>query len=157
MKNVTKELNSFAEFLNLSWDVLNREIEEKDESQKEQYSEVFMQANWELLVEMKICADEQILDYYASGADLFPLSYRVIKPEKNGNSRIVVSSHSVLTDYFSGEKIRPDKFDFFQFVSSENGQYFVKPPFDMSLVESANGRQFLFQNKQLEYFLAYNS
>ena len=106
-----------------------------------------------MLVEMVICTKNQTLEYYDSGADLFSDYYRVIFPNKNGNTKIVIDSDNPVLDYFENTKIIACDFDLNKFVTHEgNGHFSDLPPFNYAIVEDSEGKQYLFKNEDIQFF-----
>jgi len=161
MRNVTKEILSFAEFLDLNWTNLTTDINSKfiDEFEKARYIQIWLQANWEIQVEMMICKEDNdcVLDYYGEGADLYDLSYRVIHPEKKGNSRIVAYSETPLLDELQGDFCNINFWAFYKFISFKDGNYYEAPPFNYVLIEDMEGKSHVFKKEELKYFHILNT
>jgi len=153
MKDVTEELLSFSHFLNKNFDPVSNSFKRKhpdDDYLNIKSMEIFIQANWEILVEMQICIEDENLEYYNSGADLFTESYRVVNPQKNGNTKIMVSSKKRIIDYFENQEIAVSFFEFIKFVSSPKPGFFSDTtPFDYIIAEDTEGRQYLLDKNDL--------
>lgn len=155
MKKVTNEILFFSSFLNLNFDLISNSIKQKkfdDDYEYIKLLEIFIQANWEIIVEMIICDKNEILEYYDSGADFYDFSYRVTSPKRKANTKIVVKSDSEIYDYLSETPIIIDNLDFIKFISYKNGCYYNKPEFNYILAENSNGDKYLFEKKSVDYF-----
>jgi hypothetical protein len=154
MKDITNTLLNFASFLNLNLTHLVELLDRQkiDDDKKYQYIDVFIQANWEILVEMVVCEKSNSLEYYSSGADLFDLSYRVIYPTKQATHKVVVFSNSELIDELSQKKYKIENWDFLKFVSYDNDNYSDYPPFNYVLLDDYNGESHLFRKEELLFF-----
>ncbi len=154
-KNVTTELREFSEFLNITYEFVISKIKKRHNDDYDVFKqyEIFVQANWEILIEMLICGNNQYLDYYSGGADLHPLYERVILPEKDSSSRIVINVPKGVADIFTNRFLRNNMtYDFDKFVSFD-GKYFDEiPPFDKVMVEDQLGEKLLFNIDEIKFY-----
>ena len=155
MNDITKAVLNFSNFLNSNWVSLIEFLSHNhiDEDKRTQHLEVFIQANWEILVEMVVCKKGDALEYYSSGADLFNSYYRVIDPEKEATFKVVVFSEGDQKDELNLEWYKLDSWEFMKFVSFRNGNYYDAPPFNHVLVDDENGRPHIFSKNNLIFQL----
>jgi hypothetical protein len=156
MREVTKELLFYSEFLNKSFDLVYKYLSDnyEDDILTSKQMDIYKQANWEMLVDMIISKDDECVEYYDSGADFYSDSYRVIKPNNNGNVKVVVSSNEMVFDYFSNEKVIIKNYDFIKFVSSNSeGYYSDMPIFDFIIIEDSYFNEYLVKKNSVLFFL----
>ena len=156
MREVTKELLLYSEFLNNSFNLVYEYLKDnyQDDILTSNQMDIYKQANWEILVDMIISKEDECVEYYDSGADFYSNSYRVIEHEKNGNVKIVVSSNEMILDYFSNQKIMITNYDFIKFVSlNSEGFYSDTPIFDFVIIEDLNFKKYLVRKNIVSFFL----
>ena len=155
--NVTPEIKYFIEFLNSNWNTFTSkigQIESKDEWQKNDLLNDWLQFNWEMFVESFICNDNEYLISYGLGAECNYVSDRVRFPEKKPSHKIVCKSKNskLVKDYISNELISIDDKEFYKFVSYTDIHYSDSPPFDYLLIQDNSGEYYMINNEDV-YFL----
>jgi len=140
--NVTKEILSFSIFLNKNHHIINDELSMmlyRDEFQKKDILNDWLQFNWEVLVESLLCKSGKFLQPYGEGADCNSFSDRVRFPEMKSDYRITCSStKDKIKEYFSDTFINVKNKEFYMFVGIENG-LINKDSFDYSLLLDEEG------------------
>ena len=135
--NADQAIRNYRCFLDASWPFVN--MLNKEAPGREALWDDWAQANWEFLVESRVCMEaNQFLEVYGDGADSYGSSSRIWKPEAIPTHRItcVTLSGKPITDVLSGEEIRVDELTFGYFVSWDGKQYEACPSFDHVLLEN---------------------
>jgi hypothetical protein len=142
--NVTNQILVFVKFLNLNYKLINNQLqtnEHLDEYEIEVLLNNWFQFNWEILVERSICSDEEFIEYYNEGADVFDESYRITHQNVEPTHKIICKSISKnpLIDVLSGKVIDLKENDFICFVNFDGMQYSFGSEFNFGLFEDEEG------------------
>lgn len=150
MKNITDEILHFSFFLNSSWSSVLFYINDSDADLLN-----WLQANWELLVESKICSNGEFIDIYGDGADLENEFSRVTFPSLNSTHKIIVKmKNSECYDFFSKTYFtKLNDYSFNEFISITDGISDKKPPFDYVEIINENSEIMWVSKKEIEYFM----
>lgn len=154
--NVTKEICSFSVFLESSWSQMMKIFKDGGLNGCELQNNIgsFMQANWEILVEQIICSENENLESYYGGADIYDEFDRVSFPENEPNVKIILKSKGVIIELISNKSIEFDDLEFCRFVSFDGFFYSDEPPFSHVLVEELPNfeNNLIFRIEDLEFY-----
>ena len=137
--SVTKTLENFRIFLEVSWDRITAVTDARPDG--DSLLDDWLQANWELLVEASVCSTpNEFLEIYGDGADCNSPSSRVWKPDATPTHQIycIALSHDGAEDKFTGRSISIEELTFGRFVNWEGKKYGSSPPFNSILLERSN-------------------
>ncbi|PIE02735.1 MAG: hypothetical protein CSA81_05315 [Acidobacteria bacterium] len=113
------------------------------------------QANWEILVESKLCnTPRELLEAYGDGADCNVSSSRVWCPQGKPTHRVscIAKVGNFVTDILTNSKIDTEKFSFVEFVGWTGNKFGRFHPFDYVLLES-NSDQHLVRADEVVFTL----
>jgi hypothetical protein len=153
--NINTVMNNFSEFLNSSWafiDVFHKPDEIINETMDD-----WLQANWEILVERKVCNPNEFLEVYGDGADCNGTNSRVTYFDKLPTHVVKVrQKNNSLFEYYSGEYIdqSDNSYIFKQFIGKREAKFSINPPFDF--VEVLNDEQtgtLCFHKNDVDFFI----
>ena len=147
-ESVDMTIRRFAEFLRSAW----RSATVLIAGQAEEGQAIWVQANWELLVETTL---EHCLYPYNGGADLHADSSRVTIPEAEATHAIACTpAFSEAIDVLTGVAVEFPKggFLFEEFVSVSGGHYSRQPPFDFVRVNTYE-TEYVFRSSDLKFAL----
>lgn len=154
--NIDRVITNFRDFLVNSWSFLpfkdgliNRNSED------EVLLEIWLQSNWELIVEQVVCKDGEFLFHYGNGADYEGNSSRVLYPEAKPTH--IISGNSFgkqVYDHLNDDNVVVEKFKFERFVKKYGNNYFSdSPPFDFAILIDSDEREVMVDFKSLQFTL----
>ena len=135
--NVDKAVKDFRLFILASWDSFLLFNEFANAERKEEITNNWLQANWEILVETNVTGVNEFLEIYGNGADCNAASSRICYADKLPTHRIKCANATV-RDAISNQVIVTDKMYFESFVSIQNSYHIITPPFDYVLLSNEN-------------------
>ncbi len=152
---VNREIEAFVKFLNSSLPIVKENfiLSGYTDLELRQKIDDFIQVNWEILVEQVICGKGQYLEYYDSGADVYPESCRVIHPNAGSSKKIIVKP-LVIKDEFQKDVNELEYLDFMKFVSIQELEFFSdNPPFTHVMCEDQSENQYFIDMKNFDFIL----
>ncbi len=152
---VNRDIEAFVKFLNSSLSIVQENfiLSGYTDLELRQKIDDFIQVNWEILVEQVICGKGQFLEYYDSGADVYPESCRVILPNADSSKKIMVKP-LVTKDEFQKDVNQLEYLDFIKFVSIQDLSFFSDdPPFTHVMCEDQFENQYFIDMKDLDFIL----
>lgn len=134
--NIDNTIKLFADFLNISWTIIPKLLNDRDYTSNEDSLNDWLQANWELLVERKILNIGEYLEIYGDGADFYGASSRITDKEAIPNFQVIVKplNMSNIYDVLNNESVELIDCIFDKFVSFKNDFYYLEPEFNYILV-----------------------
>ncbi len=135
--DIDKAMRLFVDFLNLTWNIIEPLISNRDYTSDETSKSDWIQANWELLVERKVLPLNDYLEIYGEGADFNGISSRITDIEAYATFSVGVIIDDAI-DILNNQKIRNQRYSFDRFVGFENGFYIDFSPFEYVLIQDEN-------------------
>ncbi|WP_420553706.1 hypothetical protein [Tenacibaculum aiptasiae] len=154
---ITKEILFYVNFLNLHWSEFIKKVgslENRDEWQKKELINDWLQFNWEIFVESSICKDFEFLTGYGIGADCNIDSERVRFPNKNATHTIkcVGKFEEKVFDFISKKKILIEHLEFFQIISLNKNLDIDVPPFEYVLLQDSFGEYYKVNIDSIDFY-----
>lgn len=150
---VTTEVLSMIDYYNKNWEIFSQKLDEmiyRDEWQKSDLVNDWFEFNWELILQSTICKPGEFLLCYGEGTDSIKDTDRFMYGHIYPTHKIVCSGkENLVMNYFLNECVNLEKVDFFKFVTVDNIEI---PPFDYSLLITADEENILVKNSDVEFF-----
>jgi hypothetical protein len=154
MLEVTSVLLKFGDFINENWNSIKFFL--SPDNVNYEYDD-WLQANWEILVETKICEPGQFLYHYGEGADCYGEFSRVSYYNKTPTHKIVGKlANDQCYDYYSREVIkRMENFNFYRFINVDDEmQDDNNPPFDYcEFVHDIEDKRIWLSKPEVQFFM----
>ena len=140
--NIDQAIRLFAKFLDNTWEIVLPSLKNRPYASDDDTSiHDWLQANWELLVELKVLDTDGHLEIYGSGADLNGASSRIVYPDAVGTFKVIAKPKSgdTVLDVLRNEQVTISNLTFDELASFNNVFYEFKPPFNFALLTEAGG------------------
>ena len=130
MKDTTQAMLNFSLFLNQCWEIAEWFLK-RNTSTNFDYDD-WLQANWEILVETKICEPNQFLQFYGEGGNCYDEFSRITYYQKLPTHKIICELTEASTfDFYNNKEVKKlDSYTFNSFLNISNTVAYYKPPFD---------------------------
>jgi len=153
MRNITKEINVFREFLLRNWGFFSFFNDtNRDSLEEEERLENWLEANWEIIVECEICTPNETLQHYGNGADM-GMSSKIFSFRTNYSMIRCESKEGLLFDYLSTSNVDVNGYNFYQFVTKSGPNYYKsRAPFDYALLDK-DGQEIMVEFDKLIYWI----
>ena len=157
MKEISKEIIQFSDFLNASWPFIDLFFT-KDSVVNEGLSN-WLQANWEILVENAVCKNGEFLSVYGDGADFDDNEFSRVtyKFSLATHSIRVKKKQATIIDYYTKKNVENlDTYLFNQFVSiNKSNNIVIGPKFDYVELENEEFNKIWVDKNELDYLMGF--
>lgn len=153
MIEITSDILNFSLFLDKTWKMVQLFIDEDDINN---YYEDWLQANWEILVEAKICKPNEFLQLYCNGADCYGEYSRVTYFDKVPTQKVIgLLVKKPTYDFYNHEQISElTNYTFHCFINVENDIGKNTPPFEYVEFEHDTLDKIVWLNKNdIKYYV----
>lgn len=155
--NITEEILYFTDFLDRNWNHFIEKLQTfkyRDEWQREDLLNDWLQFNWEILLESSVCKDSEFLTGYGLGSECNLDSDRVRYPNKKATHTIKCTGKlgDTVFDSLAKRSISIVNLEFFKFTSLNKSSYSDVPPFDSVLMQDDYGEYYSFQLKDIDFY-----